>query len=78
MTTDCPLTCYICGETPEGAMTVDMVGCLKDQEAAGERFEEKHGEQHEGYLFICNDCRDENPAYARNVENKYGIYQSPI
>ena len=41
--------------------TVDLLGCLKDREKAAERFKEKHGKEADGYLFICNDCREENP-----------------
>ncbi len=77
MTIDSPLTCYICGETPEGAKTVDLVGCLKDRKKARERFKEKFGTEPQGYLFICDNCRQENPSYAKNVEEKYGIVNSP-
>ena len=38
MTTETPLTCYICGQTNDDWMTVDMIGLFKDQEAACERF----------------------------------------
>ena len=44
MTVDTPLTCYICGETDDWT-TVDLIGCFEDRQAAGERFEEKHGEK---------------------------------
>ncbi|PTD94083.1 hypothetical protein C9439_04380 [archaeon SCG-AAA382B04] len=77
MTIDSPLTCYICGETPEEAKTVDLLGCLKDREKARERFKEKFGRKPQGYLFICDSCRKENPSYAKNVEKKYGIIKSP-
>lgn len=77
MTIDCPLTCYICGETPRKAKTVDMLGCLKDRKKAKERFREKHNKEPEGFLFICANCREENPVYTKNVEEKYGVVTSP-
>lgn len=78
MTIDCPLTCYVCGETREDAMTVDMIGCLEDQKSSAERFQEKFDKQPDGYLDICSDCRDDNPAYVKNVEEKYGVYGKEV
>lgn len=72
MTVDAPLTGYICGETKD-EKTVDMIGCLHDQDAARERFEEKHGKEPDSYLYVCDDCRDDNPNYAENIEQKYGV-----
>ena len=60
---DTPLTCYICGET-EPRVTVDMIGCLKDQEKADERFKEKFGEYANGYIDICPKCK-------KNISKKY-------
>jgi len=77
MTIDCPLTCYICGKTPEDAKTVDLLGCLKNREEARERFKEKHEKNPDGYLFICSSCREKNPVYTKNVEEKYGVVTSP-
>ena len=74
MTIDTPLTCYICGKTSDEFMTVDMLGCLKNQEAAEKRFVEKFNFKPDGYLFICSECREKNRTYARNIEKKYGIY----
>ena len=74
MTTETPLTCYICGRTSGEWMTVDMIGLFEDQDAARERFAEKHGTEPESYLFVCPDCDDENPHYARNCREKYGVY----
>ncbi|MFC6992434.1 hypothetical protein ACFQH3_12160 [Haladaptatus sp. GCM10025707] len=74
MTVDSPLTCYICGETSDRA-TVDLIGCFKDQDAASERFEEKHGREPESYLDVCSSCQDENPNHARNAREKYGAYE---
>lgn len=73
MTVDAPLTCYICGETSDRA-TVDLIGCFKDQEAARERFVEKHDEEPGGYLDICPTCNREHPNHARNARKKYGVY----
>lgn len=73
MTVDTPLTCYICSET-SNRKTVDMIGCLRDQEAASERFREKHDTEPNGYIDICPDCRDENPHHTRNTEKRYGVY----
>lgn len=75
MTTETPLTCYICGRTSEDWMTVDMIGLFKDQHAAQKRFEEKHGKEPESYLFVCGDCEDANPHHAANSRQKYGVYQ---
>lgn len=76
MTADTPLTCYICGET--GGMTIDMIGCFdpENREEANNRFEEKHGYRPDGYLHVCPQCRDGNPAYAQNVYQKYGRVKS--
>jgi len=71
MTTETPLTCYICGETDDW-MTVDMIGLFEDQQAAGERFREKHGEEPESYLFVCPECREDNRHHAENSYEKYG------
>ncbi|WP_226022845.1 hypothetical protein [Halomicrobium salinisoli] len=75
MTTETPLTCYVCGRTSEEWITVNMIGLFEDQEAAGKRFEEKHGEEPESYLFVCPNCDDANPNYAKNCREKYGVYQ---
>ncbi len=56
-------------------MTVDMIGLFKDQEAARDRFEEKHGEEPENYLFVCPDCDEESPYHAENSRDKYGVYR---
>lgn len=74
MTTETPLTCYICGRTDDW-MTVDMIGLFKDQEAARDRFREKHGNDPESYLFVCPDCEDDNPYHAENCREKYGVQQ---
>jgi len=74
MTTETPLTCYICGKTDDW-MTVDMIGLFKDQQATKERFKEKHETEPESYLFVCPDCEDENPYHAENSYEKYGQYQ---
>jgi hypothetical protein len=66
MTTETPLTCYLCGRTSDEWMTVDMLGLFEDQRAASEHFEEKHGTEPESYLFVCLDCEDEKPHHARN------------
>jgi len=71
MTVDTPLTCYICGET-EDWVTVDLIGCFEDRQSASERFEEKHGRKPESFLFVCPDCRKENPNRAENCYKKYG------
>ena len=76
MTIDCPLTCYVCGVTSEKFITVDMIGCLKHQEAAEKRFIEKFGVKPEPFLFVCNDWTKKNKRYAVNVERKYGgVYE---
>lgn len=75
MTTETPLTCYICGRTSEDWMTVDMIGLFKDQHAAQKRFEEKHGKEPESYLFVCDECEDDNPHHAANSRDKYGVYR---
>jgi len=75
MTTETPLTCYICGRTGDDWMTVDMIGLFEDQEAARERFKEKHDKEPESYLFVCPDCEDENPHHAENSYEKYGKYR---
>lgn len=74
MTTETPLTCYICGRTDDW-MTVDMIGLFEDQNAAAERFREKHDETPESYLFVCPGCDDENPYHAGNARDKYGVYE---
>jgi hypothetical protein len=73
MTVDTLLSCYICGETSDRA-TVDLIGCFRDQEAAAERFNEKHDSPADGYIDICPDCRENNPNHAKNAEEKYGVY----
>lgn len=73
MTVDTPLTCYMCGRTREEWVTVDLIGCLKDQESAEERFREKFEMAPSGFLFVCPDCRKQNPKYAKNVEKKYKV-----
>ena len=75
MTTETPLTCYICGQTNDDWMTVDMIGLFKDQEAACERFKKKHDTEPESYLFVCLAFEDENPHHAENSYEKYGKYQ---
>jgi predicted metal-binding protein len=55
-------------------MTVDMIGLFKNQEAARVRFEVKHDKQPKSHLFVCSDCEDENPHYAQNSREKYGVY----
>lgn len=55
-------------------MTVDMIGLFEDQQAAGERFREKHGEEPKSYLFVCPECEDEHPNHAKNSKEKYGVY----
>jgi len=75
MTTETPLTCYICGRTSDEWMTVDMIGLFENQEAASERFEKKHDKEPESYLFVCPECEDENPHHAENSYEKYGQYQ---
>ena len=56
-------------------MTVDMIGLFEDQEAARERFKEKHDTEPESYLFVCPECGDENPHHAENCYGKYGEHQ---
>ncbi|ERH04607.1 MAG: hypothetical protein J07HR59_01743 [Halorubrum sp. J07HR59] len=56
-------------------MTVDMIGLFEDQEAARERFKQKHGEESQSYLFVCPDCEDEHPSHADNTSDKYGQIQ---
>jgi len=56
-------------------MTVDMIGLFEDQEAARERFKEKHDKEPESYLFVCQNCEKENPHHAENSYEKYGRYQ---
>lgn len=51
-----------------------MIGLFKEQESAGERFEEKHNKEPESYLFVCSDCEDKNPFHAQNAKEKYGVY----
>lgn len=72
MSIDTPLTCYICGKTSDRA-TVDLIGCLKDQEKANKRFKEKFNRDADGYIDICPKCRKNNSSYAKNVEIKYGV-----
>ena len=74
MTVDTLLTCYICGETDDWT-TVDLIGCFEDRHAAGERFEEKHGRKPDSYLFVCPECKEENPHHAENCYEKYGRVQ---
>ena len=74
MTTETPLTCYICGELNDDVYTVDQVGLLADSESATERFEEKFGRKPEGYLHICAECEEKHPHHARNTYKKYGFY----
>ena len=75
MTTETPLTCYLCGQTSDDWITVDMIGLFEDQEEASERFKEKHGTEPESYLFVCPTCEDENSYHAENSYEKYGEYQ---
>jgi len=75
MTTETPLTCYLCGTTSDDWITVDMKGLFEDQKAARDRFIEKHGEEPESYLFVCDECEENNPYHARNSYDKYGEYQ---
>jgi len=75
MTTETPLTCYLCGQTSDDWITVDMIGLFEDQEGASERFKEKHGAEPESYLFVCPACEDENSYHAENSYEKYGKYQ---
>jgi hypothetical protein len=75
MTTETPLTCYICGQTSDDWITVDMIGLFKDQEAARERFREKHEKKPQSYLFVCPECEDKNPYHAENAYEKYGKRQ---
>lgn len=74
LTIDTPLTCYVCGITSDEFVTVDLIGCLKNQEAASKRFVEKFGRDPEGYLFVCSDCAHKNRSYTKNIEKKYGVY----
>ena len=53
---------------------MDIIGLFKNQEAAGKRFEEKHGKEPESYLFVCSDCNDEHPHHARSSREKYGVH----
>ena len=76
MTVDCPLTCYICGQTDSDWMTVDLMGTFVDSETASERFKEKHGEPPESFLFICPGCEEKNPHHAKNTREKYGVYEA--
>lgn len=74
MTVDTPLTCYICGKTDDWK-TVDLIGCFEDRQAAGKRFEEKHGTPPDSYLFVCPQCQDEKPNHAANCYEKYGMVE---
>ena len=67
-----PLTCYICGETTD-RVAVDKRGCLEDQQAAIERFKDKHGHRPEALLDVCPSCHDEEPHHTRNTKQKYGV-----
>ncbi|AOW79894.1 hypothetical protein HTSR_0703 [Halodesulfurarchaeum formicicum] len=49
-----------------------MIGCFEDRQTAGERFEEKHGKEPDSYLFVCPECKEENPHHAENCYEKYG------
>lgn len=73
MTVDCPLTCYVCGRTRNEWMTVDLIGCLKKQEEADKKFEEKFGRCADSFLFVCHECRAKNRVHAKRVEEKYGV-----
>ncbi|WP_226483250.1 hypothetical protein [Natrinema amylolyticum] len=75
MTTETPLTCYICGLTSDDWRTVDMIGLFEEQKAARKRFKEKHGKEPDSYLFVCPECEEENPHHAENSYEKYGKYQ---
>ncbi len=72
MTVDCPLTCYICGETTDNA-TVDMIGCLENQADATVRFREKFNREPDSYLWVCEVCYKVSKPIAKNVEKKYGV-----
>ena len=72
MTIDTPLICYICGKTSDRA-TIDLLGCLKEQEKASKRFQEKFNRRAKGYIDICPKCRKNNRSYAKKVEKKYGV-----
>jgi len=74
MTVDCPLTCYICGRTKGEWMIVDLMGCLKNQDSAGKRFEEKFGHAPDSFLFICGECGKKNRIHTKRIEEKYGVY----
>jgi protein-arginine kinase activator protein McsA len=53
VTIDTPLTCYMCGVTSDEFVTVDLLGCLRVQEAATKRFVEKFvGSQRVTSLFV--------------------------
>jgi len=73
MSTDLPLTCYICGEVDWDG-TMDMIGCLKKQDKASERFFEKYGHYPNGYLHICYNCYKNKKEVADRVIEKYGMY----
>lgn len=73
MSIDTPLTCYVCGVTSDEFVTVDLIGCLKDN-LAHKRFRAKFGREPESYLFICGECRKKNKVYARNIEKKFGVF----
>jgi hypothetical protein len=75
MKTETPLTYYICGETSDDWITVDMMGLFEDQAAARKRFEEKHRKEPGSYLFVCDECEENNPHHARNSYEKYAEYQ---
>jgi len=66
MTVDTPLTCYVCGVTSDEFVTVDLLGCLRDQEGAAKRFIEKFGREPKAYLFVCGDCRKKNRVYVND------------
>jgi len=42
-----------------------MIGLFKDQEAARERFREKHEKKPQSYLFVCPECEDKNSYHDR-------------
>ena len=71
MAVDMPLTCYICGETDDWT-TVDLIGCFEDRQAAGRRFEEKHGKKPKSYLLVCPEFKEGNSNHAENCYEKYG------
>jgi len=73
MSLDSPLTCYICGEV-NWTGTMDLIGCLKDQEGSFTRFIEKHNDYPRGYLYICGNCYWKKHPYAKRIIAEYGMY----